>query len=760
MGEQSLNLHLWRYLFLEKTITALRYNHMTNSFARGFYMSYQFTTNMIPLVIAAVISGTLAWFTWRYRRASGVTAFSLMMLILFQWGLSYIFELAATELPSKLFWVKFMFAGVVATPVAWLMFALEYTGRKTWTTRSRLLLLSVLPLITMGIILTNDSHHLFWTSASLAREGGFLLLNTSNGTWFWVHAAYTYTLIMIGLVLIIRALLRWPAQYRGQMAWILLATLAPLIANVITIFKILPVLIDLTPFAFTVTGMGMAYALFRHRLLDIAPLARDIVIDGMKDGMIVLDANRRIVDINPAAQNILGLSGEGQPIGKSMAEVLNKWPQLIERYRNIFEADDEITLGEGDAQRWYELNLSTLRDENKLLIGQLITIRDITQRKLAESLVQESEARFRQIVENASDVIYRINSDGFLTYANPSALHAMGYEKEEDALGKYYLDLTAPEARHKLKRTYQHQFVSKTKNTYHEFPGLATDGREVWFGQNVQLIFEGDQVVGFQALARDITAIRQAYEALRIARDQAMEASRAKSQLLSKVSHELRTPLGGILGYAELLHDNTFGEINAGQKKAAHEIIESANYLTNMVNELLDEAQIRANTTILQETSFSPAALLQQSTSGTEILARKKGLQLITALDPNLPHELRGDERRLRQIIINLIGNAIKFTKEGSVHVNFLRPSDEHWEIQVTDSGAGIPKDAQAYIFEPFRQVDGAITRDNRGIGLGLSITKQLVDLMDGRIMLESEIGKGSTFAILLPINEATGDKS
>ena len=139
-----------------------------------------------------------------------------------------------------------------------------------------------------------------------------------------------------------------------------------------------------------------------------------------------------------------------------------------------------------------------------------------------------------------------------------------------------------------------------------------------------------------------------------------------------------------------------------------------------------------------------------------EILAHKKGLQLTTSLDPTLPYELRGDEHRLQQIIINLIGNAIKFTKEGSVSVNFLHPTADHWAIQVQDTGVGIPKEAQAYIFEPFRQVDSAITRDNRGIGLGLSITKQLVDLMGGQIALESEIGKGSNFTVLLPIKKAS----
>jgi len=189
-------------------------------------------------------------------------------------------------------------------------------------------------------------------------------------------------------------------------------------------------------------------------------------------------------------------------------------------------------------------------------------------------------------------------------------------------------------------------------------------------------------------------------------RDRALESERAKRDFLALMSHELRTPLGGILGYAELLRDDTFGKLNSGQRKAAMEIIESVNYLTNMVNELLDEAQIQSSTAILQETTFSTSALLKQSTSGMEILANKKGLQLLTSLDPDLPAELFGDERRLRQVIINLVGNAIKFTKEGSVNIQFLRPTSEHWEIQVKDSGMGIPKEAQSYIFEPFRQAD------------------------------------------------------
>ncbi len=715
-------------------------------------MSYHFTPGMIPLAVAALVSGALALYTWQNRRSIGATPFAIMMVTLYWWEICEIFQLAGTDLATKVFWDKAMFLGVVSMPVAWLAFALEYTRRKTWINARRLALLAIIPVFTIILIHTNNLHNLFWTKVGVSSVGGRLFLDNINGPWFWVHTIYSYTLIMIGLVLIVRALLRWPAQYRGQMLWILIATLTPFIANIIFIFKIIPILIDLTPFALTFTCIGLSFALFHYRLLDLAPIARDIVVDGMKDGMIVLDVNRRIVDINRAAQQMVGLSNERAPIGKPLAEVLAKWPGLIERYRDVLEAEDEVSVGEGETQRWYELSLSTLLDENKSVIGRVITGRDITDRKQAESQLQESEARFRQIVENASDVIYRVNDNGYITYANPATMHILGYESEKDMVGKHYLELVAPEARPQVRHFYFRQFLSKTPITYHELPIIAGDGSETWLGQKVQLIYEGDQIIGFQAVARDITAIKQAQDSLRLARDQALEADLAKTRLLSKVSHELRTPLGGILGYAELLERNTFGELNEKQQRATAEIIESTEYLATMVNELLDEAQLRASTATLREIMFSPITLVQQAISGMDILAQKKGLEFSAHIDPNLPQGIYGDDRRIRQIIINLVGNALKFTREGNVHLDVLCQGGSHWGIQISDTGIGIPEEAQASVFEPFQQVHSEVIRDNRGIGLGLSITKQLVDLMDGKIVLESEPGKGSAFTVLLPL--------
>jgi|GEM_PF-778845 len=389
-------------------------------------------------------------------------------------------------------------------------------------------------------------------------------------------------------------------------------------------------------------------------------------------------------------------------------------------------------------------------------IADVITV--ILRRKQAESLLLDSEVRFRQIVENASDIIYRADVNGYFTYANSSALNVMGFVSEADVLGRSCMELAAPEFRHDLKRIYDHQYLSKTQNTYYEFPVLSTDGRMVWVGQNVQLIMDGEQITGFQAVARDITQLKQAQEALSLSRDQALDASRFKSQLLSRVSHELRTPLNGVLGYAELLQYNAFGSLNEEQHKAVNNIIDSANYLTAIVSDLLDESQIESQSLSLYNEYFNPVELVEKTKATMSVLAAKKGLGFHVNIGPNLPTELYGDVNRLQQILINLEGNAIKFTQTGEIIVSLNRSAPTYWTIEVHDTGAGIPLDYQKTIFEPFYQVNNSITRENRGSGLGLAITKQLVELMGGSIHLESEIGKGSLFIIALPIINAPGE--
>jgi len=247
-------------------------------------------------------------------------------------------------------------------------------------------------------------------------------------------------------------------------------------------------------------------------------------------------------------------------------------------------------------------------------------------------------------------------------------------------------------------------------------------------------------------------SLEQAKEELEVSRDQALAASHLKTEILAKVSHELRSPLGAILGYSQILENGLFGPLSDQQAETISEIIDSTHYLTNMVNELLDQAQLEAGKLKLWIKPFAPQEVLDQVQAKMNVLAQAKGLSLVTSIDPTLPDRLSGDPIRLQQILVNLVSNAIKFTQAGAVQIDLFRVDSTHWALQVSDTGIGIPPEAQSHIFDPFGQVDGSMTRLQIGTGLGLSIVQQLTSLMGGQITLESEVGQGSTFTILLPL--------
>jgi signal transduction histidine kinase len=235
---------------------------------------------------------------------------------------------------------------------------------------------------------------------------------------------------------------------------------------------------------------------------------------------------------------------------------------------------------------------------------------------------------------------------------------------------------------------------------------------------------------------------------------QAMEANRYKSQMLAHVSHDLRTPLSGIIGFSEILKEEVDGPLNAEQKETADRILANGNRLLTMVNTLLDQAQLERGTLKLQENTFTPGKLLEPLHVVYSIMAQSKALFIKVEVGPDFPPILRGDMLRLQEVLSNLVENAIKFTRKGGVTVTLFCPDAAHWAFSVADTGLGISAEAQQYIFEPFRQVDSSTTRKQGGVGLGLSIVKQLVELMGGVITVQSEVGRGSQFQVTLPLQK------
>jgi signal transduction histidine kinase len=260
---------------------------------------------------------------------------------------------------------------------------------------------------------------------------------------------------------------------------------------------------------------------------------------------------------------------------------------------------------------------------------------------------------------------------------------------------------------------------------------------------------EPRQVIG---IVQDITEQKLAEKRLKHALDEALQANRLKTELLARVSHELRTPLNAILGYTDILQENIYGPLSGKQQKTIERIFINGEKLIAHINNLLDQAQTELGTIKLQIDAFRATDLSDNIQSVFGPSAKLKKLTLNTSIDPELPVTLQGDLQRLQDILINVVGNAIKFTEQGTINLQIYRQDPQHWALQVSDTGPGIPKEAQTYIFESFRQVDGSITRRHEGVGLGLSIVKQLVSLMGGDIILKSELGKGSTFTIILPL--------
>ena len=237
------------------------------------------------------------------------------------------------------------------------------------------------------------------------------------------------------------------------------------------------------------------------------------------------------------------------------------------------------------------------------------------------------------------------------------------------------------------------------------------------------------------------------------------EASQHKSQFLANMSHELRTPLNAILGYTELIADGIYGEVPEKINGVMERVQASGQHLLGLINDVLDLSKIEAGQLTLSVDDYSFHNVVQSVISGVESLAAEKQLKLTTDLPEDLPAG-RGDERRIAQVLLNLVGNAIKFTDSGEVAVRVTAP-DSTFVASVSDTGPGISKEQQEMIFDEFQQVDSSSTREKGGSGLGLAIAKRIVEMHGGRIWIDSTLGKGSTFSFSLPINteEREGEK-
>ena len=359
-------------------------------------MTWLYTPFALPLFAAAAGLPVIAYYAWRHRPAPGATPLTFIVAATAFWCASYALELLGGDLATKLLWAKVKYLAVVSFPITWLAFALEYTGRSEWLSRRTLAVLTVLPTLTLVLLVTNESHHLIWTPAVLDRSGPVLVLGGGYGPAFVIHTAYSHVLFLLGTALLVPPILRASRLYRGQSLVMLIGLLTPGVANVIYLAGNSPVPgLDLTPYAFIISALALAGGLLRFKLLDVVPIARDSLVEGMADMVIVLDAQDRVVDLNAPVERLIG-APLSKVAGTQAERVFADQKSLVEHLRGGEDVDREVTLGEGPGAREMDLSISQLADPAGRPTGRLIVLRDITERKRAEQTVRDYAARLEE----------------------------------------------------------------------------------------------------------------------------------------------------------------------------------------------------------------------------------------------------------------------------------------------------------------------------------------------------------------------------
>jgi PAS domain S-box-containing protein len=583
-----------------------------------------------------------------------------------------------------------------------------------------------------------------------------------------------------------------------------------------------------------------------------------------------LFANREARRILGAARSLARLDGVGHlvredgtpfPAGEDPLGLANASKEPIRRV---------VGVGSGETVRWVLLTVDAVRGTEGRDGQAVLTLVDITDRWSAEKALRRNEESFRRIVESAADPIYRTDAEGRFVYVNAGTERLLELGAGE-LIGRHYLDPVRPDYREHALRFYEQQARERTPQTYCEFPILTRSGREVWIGQNVQLLLDGGGIVGFQAVARDITDRRRSEEALERERSRlrqivfsapvavalfdadrrclahsekwlddqglrgrsilargpadafgsaperweailaralegealssreepfprrdgslaymrwaahpwrrddmavagvvvvvepiddlvrarldAVEASRLKSEFLATMSHEIRTPMSGVIGLARLLMET---DLTHEQWEHVRTIHTSGQALLAIINDILDFSKVEAGKLALEALDFDLHALVDDVVQSFAERARGRKTELLCLVRHDVPSALRGDPGRLRQVLVNLIGNAVKFTERGEVTVRVTMAGAEAGRVdvrfEVDDTGAGIDPATLARLFEPFAQADASTARRFGGTGLGLAISKRLVEMMGGRIGASSEPGRGSRFWFTAPL--------
>jgi PAS domain S-box-containing protein len=859
-------------------------------------MEFQYNIFSITLLASGISTALMSLFIFRQLKGSSNGFVWIMVSITF-WTLFYGLELASTSLTDMLFWINFEYLGIALLPACWIMFVIRFTGREKWLTPTIVSLILLVPLVTLLLVWTNKWHHLHYAQVSVDTGSNFPLLVIVPGMAYWVLTVYFYAMLAWGSILMLLTFRKANPLYKKQNSIILIGAFIPWITNLLYMLQIRPFKhLDLTPYGLIITAFVISYGLLKFKLLDLVPVAREKVIEAMREGVLVLDAENRVIDFNVqlgkllrqetglmVGNNIFSLLPETAKLHQLVKEQTNTTIEIElstesdqrsqvtylevdytafvkqrsvyngalllfrditarkeaenrataayqllsgvldsslsgvmafrsvrdgqqkitdftciacnRRATNIFAPDTHDLVGTRllelvpfirdngffeayvqvvETRKPLEREIHFLFQEKKIWLqiaavkledGFTITFSNISERKKAEQLLQRNEANLSALIENTSDLIWSIDRnyqfmtinsafkklyspDGERTPQIGEVLDLQKLHSQQAALWKYFYD----RAWH--GNAFTVETLMKVNDTLQTYECSLNPIRNL-----------KGEVEGITVFSRNITQRKEAENEIQLARKAAENANQFKTRFLANITHEIRTPINAILGFSEILKKQT---LSSDQHEYLDYILNAGDILLKLIGGVLDLTKIEQGKMVLEQENFHVQEVLSTAIDPYKFRAQENGLQFQIDFDPTLPLCLQGDSGKICQVVINLIGNALKFTNNGGIRIEFTQAGEKSaiqqeimLKVMVSDTGIGIAKEKQELIFQSFTQADASINRKYGGSGLGLSIIKEMVQLMGGDLGVISPAihthtlgGPGSTFWFTLPLKK------
>jgi len=740
-------------------------------------MDLIFTIYSVFFLATALVSFFVAFLSWQRRFVKGARELTMLMIAAGIGAFWLIFETAAPTVSEKIFWSKLEFIGGIPTPVLYLIFVLRFTGKDKYISPKYLFLLFIVPIITFVLTITNEHHNLVWTGFS-AISGQTNLMEYYHGIGFWIgYIAYTYLMLFLSVVYLFSFSIRQNKPFSTQGWIILIAGLCPWIASLIYLTGNNPVAgLDISPISIILSGALAAYAILHIRFLDLVPIARKTLVETLTDGILALDEQNRIQDINGAALKYLGIPSKyviGFPALAAGARVTLLMDAVI---NSKAEAGDQVEIRSGNKIATFRINKHAIKNQPG---SRLIVIQDITEQVASHREIKAGEERYRQMfsmfrlmADNADDYTWAKDMDNKYTFVNKTMCDRLLIASNVDEpIGKTDAFFAQREREaHPDKPDWYTFGLDNTTDDRISFSERTSKQYDVFGNVKGKFLFldvhkapiwdeQGNQI-GIVGTARDVTLTKQlekektlALELLKKSEANLLKMNTEKDKFFSIIAHDLRSPFSGFLGLTEIMVEDLpsltmeeIQDISLSMKK-------SAINLFRLLENLLHWARMQQGLIPFKKESVVLHLIVEESVAMLLDAAKSKEIDILC----NIPLEIRvfADSNMLQTVIRNLVSNAVKFTPHGGkVNIKANVAADKSVKIFVKDSGIGMSPAIIDHLFQLDVKTGRNGTEGEPSTGLGLLLCNEFVEKHGGKISVESEEGKGSTFYFTIPCNK------